>query len=133
MLLWRKERVLLMDPHRAVLAAYFEVLHDRFEVINAQTIGDALRSLELERPVAILADWETSYGQEGQVFRELIRARWPSVRILDFATHLAPHVDTLRHLRLHATAVRSEPRPCALLDALIASAEDPVLESPFAN
>lgn len=126
-------RVLLVlnDPHVERVAR--RALGGRFEVHSQHSPDDALQAA-LERPYAAVIWDRTAWGRAAGGFVEALQHVAPGARIMDLSHHLSPHLATLERLRPDILARWGAPSTGnALLDAMMASADDPIMIGPHTN
>lgn len=126
-------RVLLVlnDPHVERVA--LRALAGRFEV-HSHPSPDAALTAALERPYAAVIWDRSAWGRTGWGFVDALHHVAPGVRIMDLSHHLSPHLATLERLRSDAITRWGAPSVGdALLDAMMASADDPIMIGPHTN
>lgn len=105
-----------------------------FEVTQVTTLQQALGELNTTRYAAVA--WSRGeHGRAGAGFPELVRHVHPGVRMLSAHAHLVPHMVTLARMRPNPVRdwrVRA-PVSAALVDAMVASVDDPVFDGPHIN
>lgn len=105
-----------------------------FDVTHVTTLTAALEQLHTSRYAAVA--WSrTEHGRVGAGFPELVRHVAPGVRMLSAHAHLVPHMVTLARLRPNPVRdwrVRA-PVSATLVDAMVASVDDPVFDGPHIN
>ncbi|MCA9577644.1 MAG: hypothetical protein R3B40_32040 [Polyangiales bacterium] len=104
------------------------------DVKHVTSLDEALVELRATRYVAVA--WSPAeHPRSGAGFPELVRHLHPGVRMLSAHAHLVPHIVTLAGLRprpVYDWQVR--PRVSdALVDAMVASEDDPVFDGPHIN
>ena len=126
--------VLVVDPDPAVGEVVRNVLREHFVVDVARTLQEAAARLERRPYAAIVCDYEARFGDEACGFKDLVRHCWPRVRHLALSDHVAPHLATLLACRRSRWSVDpAGVRSGMLLDALVASADDPAVYNEVAN
>ena len=105
-----------------------------FDVTHVTTLTAALGQLHTSRYAAVA--WSRAeHGRVGAGFPELVRHVAPGVRMLSAHAHLVPHMVTLARLRPNPVRdwrVRA-PVSATLVDAMVASVDDPVFDGPHIN
>ena len=127
-------RLLLVLADTTLASVIVDAFVGLGEVTHVSSLNEALHELGAARHVAVA--WSPAeHGQEAAGFPELVRHLHPGVRMLSAHAHLLPHVVTLGALRPRPTRdwhVRP-PVSRALVDAMVASADDPVFDGPNIN
>lgn len=127
-------RLLLVLADSTLASMIIDSFAGLAEVRHVRDLDEAVRELSVARFVAVA--WTPSeHGRAGLGFPELVRHLHPGVRMLSAREHLVPHLVTLAALRPRPTRdwhVRA-PVSDALVDAMVASADDPVFDGPNIN
>lgn len=105
-----------------------------FDITRVSSLTQALGELNVARYAAVA--WSsTEHGRAGAGFPELVRHAHPGVRMLSAHAHLVPHMVTLARMRPNPVRdwrVRA-PVSATLVDAMVASVDDPVFDGPHIN
>ena len=127
-------RILLIasDPtlSHVVVSAFSGVL----EVVAVSALDDAFVELRARGFDALAWDAE-EFGDRATGFRALVNHIAPGLRVISTRQHLVPHLVTASRIRpssLREWAVRPT-TGSALVDAMVASADDPVFGGPHIN
>jgi hypothetical protein len=127
-------RLLLLLADTTLARAVLSSCAGTLDVTSVATMDEAIEQLRQQRYTA-LAWSESEHGDDAVGFPELVRHLSPGLRIISAQAHLAPHLVTLARMRPNPTRNWSARPPVgvALVDALIASADDPVFGGPHVN
>lgn len=127
-------RLLLLLADSTLSSVIVDAFAGLGEVKHVVSLDEALRELATTRYAAVA--WSRAeHPVDGAGFPELVRHLHPGVRMLSAHHHLMPHIVTLSGLRprpardWHVRPPVSE----ALVDAMVASADDPVFDGPHIN
>jgi len=127
-------RLLLVLTDSTLASILVDSFMGVFDITQATSLEQALRELRMAR-YAVVAWSSQEHGRAGAGFPELVRHVHPGVRMLSAHAHLVPHMVTLACLR--PDSVRDwrvrPPVSAALVDAMVASVDDPVFDGPHIN
>jgi hypothetical protein len=127
-------RLLLVLADSTLASIIVDSFTGVFDVTPVTSLAEALSQLRAARFAAVA--WSsTEHGRAGAGFPELVRHVHPGVRMLSAHAHLVPHLVTLARLRPNPVRdwrVRA-PVSAALVDAMVASVDDPVFDGPHIN
>lgn len=127
-------RLLLVLADSTLASIIVDSFTGVFDVSHVTTLTAALGQLRTSRYAAVA--WSRAeHGRAGAGFPELVRHVAPGVRMLSAHAHLVPHMVTLARLRPNPVRdwrVRA-PVSATLVDAMVASVDDPVFDGPHIN
>lgn len=127
-------RLLLVLTDSTLASIIMDSFIGVFDVKQVSGLQQALHELSTARYAAVA--WSSGeHGREGAGFPELVRYCHPGVRMLSAHAHLVPHMVTLARMRPNPVSdwrVRA-PVSAALVDAMVASVDDPVFDGPHIN
>ena len=127
-------RLLLVLADTSLASVIVDAFAGLGEVKHVGSLDAALHELSNTRYAAVA--WSRAeHPRDGAGFPELVRHLHPGVRLLSAHAHLVPHLVTLAGLR--PSPVREwrarPPVSDALVDAMVASVDDPVFDGPHIN
>ena len=126
-------RVLVIHRDSRVLGLVQRVLVGHVEVDTATSMEEAMECMIHARYLAVICDFHEQFQEYGLAFQLLIKDRFPSVRCMSMQEHITPHLETLSRCRRPLWPVKAGIPASMLLQALVASADDPVVISPLAH
>ena len=129
----RLPSLLLLNTDSILADSLVRAFDGMFEITRVATVAEAIQALGTRRFEAVAWD-RRDHQRDGAGFPELVRHIAPGIRVLSSRMHLAPHMVTAARIRPRATQLGLSAAPsAAVLDAMVASADDPVFDSPYVN